>query len=285
MDDARPTERMPVLFIGHGSPMNAIEDNPFARRWAALGQRLPRPEAILCVSAHWLTEGTAVTAMETPRTIHDFYGFPDPLYQVSYPAPGAPELARQVTRLTAGLIQGTRVRLDEEWGLDHGTWSVLRRMVPRADVPTCQLSLDHRLPPAERYQLAAQLRPLRDRGVLVIGSGNAVHNLRQASPGAEPYDWAVEFDRWVEARLLDGDHQALIDYRKLSPAARMAHPTADHYWPLLYALALQDEGEPVSFFNEQVVYGSISMRGVVIGGEGRDRGKRTPVRGSEETGL
>jgi 4,5-DOPA dioxygenase extradiol len=262
MDDARPTESMPVLFVGHGSPMNAIEDNSFAQRWAALGQHLPRPEAILCISAHWLTEGTAVTAMETPRTIHDFYGFPDPLYQVSYPAPGAPELARQ----TAALIQGTHVRLDEEWGLDHGTWSVLRRMVPRADIPTCQLSLDVRLSPSERYQLAAQLRPLRDQGVLIIGSGNAVHNLRQASPGAAAYDWAVEFDEWVKARLMEGDHRALVAYRERSSVARMAHPTAEHYWPLLYAIALRDAGEPLFFFNEQVVYGSISMRGVVIGG-------------------
>jgi 4,5-DOPA dioxygenase extradiol len=265
MNDATSTEPMPVLFIGHGSPMNAIEDNPFAQSWAALGQRLPRPEAILCVSAHWLTEGTAVTAMETPRTIHDFYGFPEQLYQVSYPAPGAPELARQTARLTAELIRGTQVRLDEEWGLDHGAWSVLRRMYPRADVPTCQLSLDVRLSPAERYQLAAQLRPLRDQGILIIGSGNVVHNLRDASPGAVPYDWAVEFDRWVKTQLLAGDHRALIDYRERSPVARMAHPTADHYWPLLYAIALQDEGEPVSFFSEQIVYGSISMRGVVIG--------------------
>ena len=280
MNGARSTEPLPVLFCGHGSPMNAIEDNAFSRAWVALGERLPRPQAILCVSAHWLTEGTAVTAMETPRTIHDFYGFPDPLYQVSYPAPGAPDLARR----TAGLVQGTQVRLDEEWGLDHGTWSVLRRMYPWAGVPTCQLSLDRRLSPAERYRLAAQLRPLRDQGVLVIGSGNVVHNLRDASPGAAPYDWAVAFDEWVVERLLEGDHEALIDYRERSPVARLAHPTADHYWPLLYASALQDEGEPVSFFCEQIVYGSISMRGVTIGGEGRDRGRHIPVRGSEDSG-
>jgi len=266
MNEAPLTGSMPVLFVGHGSPMNAIEDNAFSRAWAALGERLLRPEAILCVSAHWLTEGTSVTAMETPRTIYDFYGFPQQLYQVSYPAPGAPELARRI----AGLIQGAQVRLDEEWGLDHGTWSVLRRMHPRADIPTCQLSLDYRLSPAERYQLAAQLRPLRDEGVLVVGSGNVVHNLRQASPGAAPYDWAVAFDAWVVARLLDGDHQALIDYQGQGQTARLAHPTADHYWPLLYSLALQDEGEALSFFGEQIVYGSISMRGVVIGRDWRD---------------
>ena len=158
------------------------------------------------------------------------------------------------------------MRLDGEWGLDHGTWSVLRRMVPRADVPTCQLSLDTRLSPSERYQLAAQLRPLRDEGVLVIGSGNVVHNLGQVSPGAAPYDWAVAFDQWVVARLLEGDHQALIDYQGQGQIVRLAHPTAEHYWPLLYAVALRDEGEAVSFFSEQIVYGSISMRGVVIGG-------------------
>jgi 4,5-DOPA dioxygenase extradiol len=257
---------MPALFVGHGSPMNAIEDNAFSQRWAALGRRLPRPEAILCVSAHWLTEGTAVTAMERPRTIHDFYGFPDELYRVSYPAPGAPDLAWQVVEG----IRGAQVQLDEEWGLDHGTWSVLRHMAPQADVPTIQLSLDHSLSPPDHYALARELRPLRERGILIVGSGNAVHNLQRMSSGAEPFEWATAFDEWVVDRLLAGDHRALTDYQDLfargPQLAHLAHPTPDHYWPLLYAIAVQDEGEPLSFFCEQIVYGSISMRGVLIGG-------------------
>jgi 4,5-DOPA dioxygenase extradiol len=259
------SERMPALYVGHGSPMNAIEDNAFSRSWAALGARLPRPRAILCISAHWLSEGTAVTATDAPRTIHDFYGFPDTLYRVSYPAPGAPDLARRI----AGMLQSADVQLDLEWGLDHGTWSVLRRMYPQADVPTLQLSLDHSLSPSAHYALGRELRPLREQGVLIVGSGNAVHNLGRMSPGATPFEWATEFDEWVEACVLAGDHRALVDYQEVRPQlARLAHPTPDHYWPLLYALAVRDEGETASFFNEQIVYGSVSMRGVVIGEPG-----------------
>jgi len=258
---------MPALFVGHGSPMNAIEDNAFSQSWVALGARLPRPVAVLCISAHWLTEGTSVTAMETPRTVHDFGGFPDELYRVSYPAPGAPDVARRITEI----VQSTEVRLDEEWGLDHGAWSVLRRMYAQADVPTIQLSLDYSLPPSDHYALARELRPLRDQSVLIVGSGNAVHNLRRMSPGAGAFDWATEYDEWVKARLLAGDHQALIDYQDLGQLARLAHPTPDHYWPLLYAIAVRDEGEPLSFFGEQIVFGSVSMRGVVIGGPATDR--------------
>ena len=260
MNKSRQT-KMPVLFVGHGSPMNAIQENTFSQSWAQLGRQLPRPKAVLCISAHWLTDGTAVTAMEAPRTIHDFYGFPDKLYQVSYPAHGAPDLARQI----AGTIQAAKVRLDEEWGLDHGTWSVLRHVYPQADVPTLQLSLDRSLSPSEHYALARELRPLRDQGILIVGSGNVVHNLQRMSPGARAFDWATQFDEWLAARLLEGDHRALLDYQELGPLARLAHPTPDHYWPLMYAIAVQDVGEPLSFFCAQTVYGSISMRGVVIG--------------------
>ena len=252
---------MPALFVGHGSPMNAVEDNAFSRQWAALGRSLPRPKAILCVSAHWQTAGTAVTAMAAPGTIHDFYGFPDALYRVQYPAPGAPDLARRVQEV----VQATSVQLDEQWGLDHGTWSVLRRMYPRAGIPTCQLSLDHRRPASEHYALGAELRALRREGVLIVGSGNVVHNLGVMRFGASPYPWAIEFDAWVADRLLAHDHRALYDDEGLGALARQAHPTAEHYWPLLYVAALQGPDEPLAFYCEQIIAASISMRLVVIG--------------------
>jgi 4,5-DOPA dioxygenase extradiol len=268
--DASRSQPMPVLFVGHGSPMNAIEDNEFSQAWARLAASLPTPRAILCISAHWETPGTQVTAMARPRTIHDFYGFPEALYQVQYPAPGAPDLARR----TKQLVHLAQVELDERWGLDHGTWSVLRRMYPQADVPTYQMSLDYTRDGAGHYALAHELRPLRDEGVLVIGSGNVVHNLAAMRFNAAAYDWAIEFDRRVQTLLLAHDHQALIDYPGLGPSARWAVPTSEHYLPLLYAIALQDPDEAIAFpigtDGEPVIYGSISMRALAIGTAGKE---------------
>ena len=254
--------RMPVVFAGHGSPMNAIEDNAFSRAWAELGESLPRPKAILCISAHWQTTGTWVTAMPIPKMIYDFIGFPAELYQVLYPAPGAPEWA-QVTRKT---IQSARVGLDTDWGLDHGAWSVLCRMFPQADVPVFQLSLDQTQPPFYHYALGRELAPLREQGILIVGSGNVVHNLGLTQWEDTAFDWAVEFDRTIKALIEKHDHAALIDYGSLGKTAELAIPTNEHYLPLLYTLALQDRDEPVRFFAEQVTLGSISMRGMVVGG-------------------
>lgn len=258
------TGLMPVIFVGHGSPMNAIEETPFAAAWREAAAGIPRPAAILCVSAHWETEGTFVTAMVRPKTVHDFYGFPDELYRVEYPAPGSPELARRVTEL----VGSTRVRPDDgsSWGLDHGAWSVLRRMYPGADIPVVQLSLDRALSPRAHYDLGRGLRGLRREGVLIVGSGNIVHNLRLLAWGrGEPYPWAAEFDRLAAELILAGEHDRLVAYPALGEAARLSIPTNEHYLPLLYTLSLQEEGEPVSFFAEGVVYGSISMRSLVIG--------------------
>jgi 4,5-DOPA dioxygenase extradiol len=258
------TRRMPVLFVGHGSPMNAIEWTPFTAAWRDAAIQIPLPRAILCISAHWETEGTFVTSMAFPRTIHDFYGFPDALYRVSYPAPGSPVLAEFVR----GLIHSTTVLEDDlsAWGLDHGAWAVLRRMYPAADIPVLQLSLDRTLSPRRHYELARELASLRDEGVLVLGSGNLVHNLRQLQWDAEePYPWAAEFDRQVAELILAGDHDRLVEYPDLDEAARLAIPTNEHYLPLLYALALREPGEEVEFFAEGLVYGSISMRSLLIG--------------------
>ncbi|KAA2285870.1 4,5-DOPA dioxygenase extradiol [Arenimonas fontis] len=252
---------MPVLFVGHGSPMNAIEDNPWRRGWQAVGRRLPRPKAILCVSAHWETEGVYVGSGAQPDTLHDFRGFPRALFQVKYPAPGSPELAHRV----AELLEGTRVHLDPQRGLDHGAWSVLSAMYPDADVPVLQLSLHSLQPGAWHYDLARQLQPLRDEGVLVMGSGNIVHNLRYWRPDmAEPYDWAARFDEDIAERIAEGHHEGMLGYETLGPDALLAIPTPEHYLPLVYVLALQREGEPVEFFNDQVS-SSISMRSVLIG--------------------
>ncbi len=252
---------MPALFVGHGSPMNAIEDNVFSRAWEDIGKTLPRPRAILCISAHWQTSGVKTTAMEQPRTIYDFYGFPKALYEVRYPAPGSPELARLVQES----VHRQEVRPDLEWGLDHGAWSVLCRMFPRADIPVVQLSLDYRLSPETHYALGQELRNLRQRGVLIVGSGNMVHNLRLLNWDGGAYDWAVAFDEWAQQRILAGDHQALINYSQMGTPARLAVPTDEHYLPLLYVLAVQSPDEPVSFFAGQVIMGSISMRCVKIG--------------------
>jgi 4,5-DOPA dioxygenase extradiol len=253
--------KMPILFVGHGSPMNAIEDNEFGRAWAAAGQALPRPKAILAISAHWQTTGTQVTAMEKPRTIYDFYGFPKALYEVQYPAPGAPDLAETVRRV----VKMAAVQPDLTWGLDHGTWSVLRRMFPNADVPVVQLSLDHAKTPQQHYQLGQQLRELREEGVLIIGSGNIVHNLRMVVFEDVAYDWALQFDQDVKTRILADDHDPLIQFEKLGQAAALSINSGEHYLPLLYILGLKEPGDPVSFFADKVWGGSLSMRSVRIG--------------------
>jgi 4,5-DOPA dioxygenase extradiol len=252
---------MPTLFIGHGSPMNAIEDSEFSRAWAEVARSLPKPKAILCVSAHWQTAGTRVTAMEQPRTIHDFYGFPPELFEKRYPAPGSLELAR----LTVETLKDSHAQLDSEWGLDHGAWAVLCQMYPNADVPVVQLSLDERRAPAAHYELGRELRGLRKKGVLVIGSGNIVHNLREVAWGDTAYDWALDFDARMKDLILSGDHKAIIDYSKLGRAAHLAVPTLEHYLPLLYVLGAQDKTEGVSFFADKVTLGSMSMRSVKIG--------------------
>jgi 4,5-DOPA dioxygenase extradiol len=251
----------PTIFVGHGSPMNAIEDNPYSRTWIELGKSLAKPQAILCISAHWQAPGVRITAMSQPRTIYDFYGFPPELYQASYPAPGSPELASQVQELLADY----HALPDQEWGLDHGTWSVLLRMFPQADIPVVQLSLDYTKTAAEHYALGQALRPLRQQGVLILGSGNLVHNLRLARWQEDALDWAIEFDNLVKEHILAQNHAPLIDYPSLGQSAHLSIPTDEHYLPLLYVLALQEPGEAISFFNEQVTMGSISMRGVQIG--------------------
>lgn len=255
------TAPMPIVFLGHGSPMNAIEDNDFRRSWQNLGKRLPRPKAILCVSAHWETRGVYVTASEHPETIHDFGGFPKALFAVRYPAPGSPALAHRV----AELIDTARMHLDPERGLDHGAWSVLGPMYPEADIPVVQLSLAVLKPGAWHYDLAKALAPLRDEGVLIVGSGNIVHNLRMYRfNDATPYDWALRFDEDIAERIGAGRHDGLLGYETLGSDALLSIPTPEHYLPLLYVLALQREGETVSFFNDQVT-SAISMRSVLIG--------------------
>jgi 4,5-DOPA dioxygenase extradiol len=255
---------MPVLFIGHGNPMNALQDNNYTRGWRALGASLPAPRAILAVSAHWYLPGTAATAMTEPRTIHDFGGFPRELYGVRYPAPGDPVLARRLQDLLAP----TRVSLDEDWGLDHGTWSVLCHLFPRADVPVVQLSLDETQPASFHYELARRLQPLRDEGVLILGSGNLVHNLHTYAWGRHdpaPFDWAVRFEQEARRLILAGDHQPLIAYETLGRDALLSVPTPDHYLPLLYVIALAGPGEPIRFPVEGVDGGSVSMLSVQVG--------------------
>ncbi len=253
--------RMPALFVGHGSPMNAIEDNEFSRAWIAAGKALPRPEAILCISAHWESEGTQVTAMEKPKTIYDFYGFPPELYAASYPAPGSPELAERIQ----ALVKPVDVRLDQGWGLDHGTWSVLTRLFPQADIPVIQLSLDVNKNAQEHYNLGKQLKALRDEGILILGSGNIVHNLRILNWNDAAYEWAVEFDTKVMKWVLDHDHEPIIQYHKQGKAAALAINSAEHYKPLLYTLGAGEADEVIRFFAEKVTMGSISMRSLQIG--------------------
>jgi 4,5-DOPA dioxygenase extradiol len=255
------THRMPALFIGHGNPMNALEDNEFSRAWSAATKALPRPRAILCVSAHWETDGAFVTATERPPTIHDFYGFPRELFELQYPAPGATQLAEQVR----ALITTSEVQPDRSWGLDHGAWSVLCRMFPDASIPVAQLSLDRTRDASSHYELGRQLRELRERGVLILGSGNIVHNLRVMVWREAAFDWALEFDAQVARWILAGDHDAVIHYERHGRPAELSVNTAEHYLPLLYVLGLQHEGEPVGFFADKIWGGSLSMRCVRVG--------------------
>ena len=241
--------------------MNAIEDNEFTRAWTETGRSLPKPRAILCVSAHWVTHGTMVTAMEQPRMIYDMYGFPKELYELKYPAPGSPALAEQVRRI----IKKTNVQPDQEWGLDHGTWSVLKRLFPGADIPVIQMSLNADLEIGDHYGVAKQLKELREEGVLIISSGNIVHNLSVVQFRDFAYDWAAEFDAKVRDWILTDDHDPLINFSRQGQAAQLAINSGEHYVPLLYSLALKEESEPVSFFAEKVWGGSLSMRSVRIG--------------------
>ena len=255
------SEKMPVLFVGHGNPMNVMEDNEFSRAWDAAGKALPRPKAVICISAHWVTRGTMITAMDKPRTIYDFSGFPPEMYEIRYDAPGAPDLAEQVRRI----IKNTEVKPDLNWGLDHGTWTVLKRMFPQADVPVIQMSLDANIEAQKHYEISRQLKELREEGVLIIGSGNIVHNLRMARFDDSAFNWAVEFDQRIANWISQNDHEPIIHYEKGDQAAALAINTAEHYVPLLYTLALKDENEPVSFFADKVTGGSLSMRSVRIG--------------------
>jgi 4,5-DOPA dioxygenase extradiol len=259
-------EKLPVLFIWHGSPMNGIEDNRFSQTWYTLGQHITKPKAVLVISAHWLTTGTHITAMEAPKTIHDFGGFPQALFDVQYPAKGDPELALAAAKL----ITSTHVELDHDWGLDHGTWTVVRHMYPEADIPVLQLSIDYGRPPQYHYDLAKQLAALRKKGVLIIGSGNIIHNLRMADFQKlnEPnygFDWAVEMNDIFKKKIIEGNHTDLINYNKLGLGATLAIPTPDHYYPLLYSLGLQDSHDDITFFNDELVGGSLNMTGVKIG--------------------
>ncbi len=256
------TSKMPVLFIGHGSPMNAIEKNEFSQSWKDIGRILATPRAILAISAHWETRGTQITAMEKPRTIHDFYGFPRQLFEITYPAPGSPDLAQSIKELSRKAV----IQPDLNWGLDHGTWSVLVRMFPKAKIPVVQLSLDRLKTPLEHYQLGQQLKELREQGILVIGSGNIVHNLQLAVFDENlKFDWAEAFDRQVKELIDAGDHESLINYDKLGQTAARAINSAEHYLPLLYTLGLKDEIDPITYFAEKVTLGSISMRSIKFG--------------------
>ena len=253
---------MPVLFIGHGSPMNAIETNEFSLGWQTIGKTIPTPRAVLCISAHWETKGTFVTAIDKPGTIHDFYGFPDSLFAVQYPAPGSPEVAREAEETS----DKKNILPDYSRGLDHGCWSVLKHLFPKANVPVIQLSLDYSLTPAAHYALAAQLASLRRKGVLIMGSGNIVHNLRLLNwknPN-ESYSWAEEAESKIKNLILDNNHQELFNYTTLGREMQLAIPTPEHFLPLLYVLGLKEKKEQISFFNDKQVMGSISMTSVLI---------------------
>lgn len=251
-----------LLFIGHGSPMNGIEDNEFSGYWEKLGREMIPPKAVLCISAHWFTKGTFITAMENPQTIHDFYGFPKQLFDVHYPAPGQPALAKEA----ASMIHKTEVGLDHEWGLDHGTWSVVRRMFPEAKIPVLQFSIDYTKSPQFHYELAKELAGLRKKGVLIIGSGNMVHNLgiMNWKLPESGYDWATEMNETFKSLIVKNDHVPLIRYETLGQAAKLSIPTPEHYLPLLYILGLKEENESVSFFNDKTVMGSVSMTSLRI---------------------
>lgn len=266
-DDLKEQEQMmPVLFVGHGSPMNGIEDNEFSRRWTAMAKEMPVPKAVLVVSAHWFTRGTKITAMDFPPTIHDFGGFPKALFDVQYNAPGNPALAKE----TAALISSAAVELNHDWGLDHGAWTIIRHMYPEANIPVLQLSIDYTKDAQYHYELAKEIYALRKKGVLIIGSGNMVHNLGMIAwdKMKEPeygYDWAIQLNEQFKNLITNGDHQSLIKYEALGKEARLAIPTPEHYLPLMYTLGLKGEKDAVSFFNDKAVAGSLTMTSVRLG--------------------
>jgi 4,5-DOPA dioxygenase extradiol len=256
--------RMPAVFFGHGNPMNALLENPYTKAWAAIGAALPRPKAILCISAHWFVPETGVTISTAPRTIHDFGGFPRELYAVNYPAPGDPSLARRVQEMLAPLP----VTLDDRWGLDHGTWSVLCHVYPKADVPIVQLSIDEREPASFHYEIGRRLAALRDEGILIVGSGNLVHNLHAFAWGrhaVDPFDWAVRFEQQAREMISAGETRPLVDYERLGKDAHLSIPTPDHYLPLLYVIATRQSDDAISYPVEGVDGGSVSMLAVRVG--------------------
>ncbi len=259
------TEKMPVLFLGHGSPMNAIEENEFVAGFRNVGKTIPKPKAVLCISAHWETIGTKITAMQNPKTIHDFGGFPKALFDVQYPAPGNPELAKEIQEN----VQKTTVSPDQSWGLDHGAWSVIKHLFPQADIPVLELSIDYTKPPQYHYELAGELAWLRNKGVLIIGSGNMVHNLGlvawdKMNVDNYGYDWAIEASTKMKSLILDGDHNSLIKYDLLGNNFKYAIPTPEHYLPLIYTLALKNENEKITFFNDKAMAGSLTMTSIKI---------------------
>ena len=257
---------MPTLFIGHGSPMNGIEHNEYSESWANLAKKIPVPKAVLVVSAHWYTRGTFLTAMNFPSTIHDFGGFPQALFDVQYPAPGDLKLAKEIS----SLAHSNHIELDHDWGLDHGTWTVVRHMYPEANIPVLQLSIDYTKSPAQHYEIAKEIYALRKKGILVIGSGNMVHNLRMLSwemINGGGYDWANEMNDKFKNLIINGDHQPLINYSSLGKDAMLAIPTPEHYLPLIYTLGLKKDQEELSFFNDKAVGGSLTMTSVLVGSE------------------
>jgi 4,5-DOPA dioxygenase extradiol len=263
---AEQEQLMPVLFVGHGSPMNGIEDTEFSRRWTQMAKEIPTPKAVLVVSAHWFTKGTKITAMDFPQTIHDFGGFPKELFEVQYPAPGHPALAKE----TAELLHSAHVELDHDWGLDHGTWTIVRYMYPDAGIPVLQLSIDYTKGPQYHYDLAKELYALRKKGVLIMGSGNMVHNLRMVAwdklnDTEYGYDWAVKMNERFKELIQQGDHKPLIGYSTLGKEALLAIPTPEHYLPLMYTLGVKGNKDTVSFFNDKAVGGSLTMTSVKLG--------------------
>jgi len=263
---AEQEQLMPVLFVGHGSPMNGIEDTSFSRRWTQMAKEIPTPKAVLVVSAHWFTKGTRITAMDFPKTIHDFGGFPKELFDVQYPAPGNPALAKE----TKALIHTAQVELDHDWGLDHGSWTIIRHMYPEANIPVLQLSIDYTKDPQYHYDLAKELYALRKKGVLIIGSGNMVHNLRMVAwdklnDQEYAYDWATKMNNRFKELIENGDHQPLIHYNSLGKEAQLAIPTPEHYLPLMYTLGLKGNKDTISFFNDKAVGGSLTMTSVKFG--------------------
>lgn len=261
------TPLMPVIFVGHGTPMNAIEDNEFSQKWHELGASIPHPQAIICISAHWETRGTYITAMQSPKTIHDFYGFPRELFAQQYPAKGLPELAGDLANNSLPFS----IETDYEWGLDHGSWSVLKHFYPKAEIPVLQLSIDYTKPLSYHVELAKELNFLRRKGVLIVGSGNMIHNLRMVTPKNGDfnieygYDWAIELNEKFKSRIYDRDINSLTNYKSLDSAVNLAIPSLEHYIPLLYTLALQDKDDQITVFNDKIVAGSLSMTSIIIG--------------------